>query len=45
MSKSADNLPTLPIRRRAGDRHNDRLQELEEVTGVAASWHDHGAAK
>ncbi|MFV1917971.1 hypothetical protein VPH46_00925 [Sphingomonas sp. MJ1 (PH-R8)] len=45
MTILAVKLPTLPIHRRDGDRHDDRLQKQEEVTGIAASWHDRGAAK
>lgn len=42
---SAVKLPILPIHRRDGDRHDDQVQEQEEVAGVTASWHDRGAAK
>lgn len=38
-------LPTLTIRRSAGDGHNWQRQKRDGQTGVTASWHDRKAAK
>lgn len=38
-------LPTLAIRRNAGDGHNWQRQKRDGQAGVTASWHDRKAAK